>query len=197
MEVEKVRDVLKQIKDIRPAIQLSDIGIITPYSKQVAKIKTMLQIDGYDANAIAVGSVEQFQGEEKRVIIISTVRAAFEHVASDIKYKLGFLSDRKRFNVAVTRAKELLVVVGHPRLLFADPCWRALLQLCSEKGAHAGSPIPTGTEGTDNLLILQRHLAHLVSVPGSDLQYDDDGLHLADGASQQIQIASGGVSREE
>ena len=55
-----------------------------------------------------VGSVEQFQGQEKRVIIISTVRASSEFVPDDERHNLGFLTNEKRFNVAVTRAQALL-----------------------------------------------------------------------------------------
>lgn len=47
--------------------------------------------------------MEEFQGLERRVIIISTVRSSAEHLAFDARHKLGFLANPKRFNVAVTR----------------------------------------------------------------------------------------------
>ena len=61
-----------------------------------------------------VGSTEMFQGQERRVIIISTVRSSKEWVTSDQRHNLGFLANPKRYNVAVTRAKALLIVVGNP-----------------------------------------------------------------------------------
>lgn len=50
-----------------------------------------------------VGSVEQFEGQEREVIIVSSVRKTVEHSNFDRIYCLGFLSNPKRFNVAITR----------------------------------------------------------------------------------------------
>lgn len=69
---------------------------------------------------ILVGTVEEFQGNERRVIIISTVRCASR--------SFGFLNDYQRFNVAITRAKELLIVIGNPELLMRDKNWRELIR---------------------------------------------------------------------
>ena len=92
-----------------------DIGVITPYRQQVAKIKKALEND--DIFDIKVGSVEQFQGQEREVIIISTVRSTVKHDEFDRVHYLGFLSNPKRFNVAITRARSLLVIVGNPHII--------------------------------------------------------------------------------
>lgn len=63
-------------------ISLHDIGIVTPYKKQCNRIRTDLQSRGWDA--ISVGSAETFQGQERRIIIVSTVRNGKQ---------LGFLTD--------------------------------------------------------------------------------------------------------
>lgn len=54
---------------------------------------------------LQVGSVEQLQGQERRVIIISTVRSDAQFLDHDLKHKLGFIATPKRINVATTRAQ--------------------------------------------------------------------------------------------
>ena len=80
------------------------------------KIRQKLRKDE-KTKEVMVGSTEEFQGQERRVIIVSTVRSSPEYVYTDNQYKLGFLKNPKRFNVAITRAKALLIVVGNPHIL--------------------------------------------------------------------------------
>ncbi|KAM9245617.1 RNA helicase Mov10l1 [Leptosomus discolor] len=96
------------------AVSVTDIGVITPYRKQVEKIRLLLR--SIDLADIKVGTVEEFQGQEYTVIILSTVRSR-EGLFDDDNQYLGFLSNPKRFNVAITRAKALLIVVGNPHVL--------------------------------------------------------------------------------
>lgn len=127
------------VNQSRPAINPQDIGIITPYARQAQKIRQLLKHLNFDE--IKVGSVETFQGQERRVIIISTVRAESELLSVDRKYNLGFVSNEKRFNVAVTRAKSLLIVVGSPSVLATDEkTWRPFLRYCKDNHAWAGQP---------------------------------------------------------
>lgn len=79
------------------------------------KIRNVLE--NLDMGDIMVGSVEQFQGQEREVIIISTVRSTVKHNEFDKMYCLGFLSNPKRFNVAITRARSLLIIVGNPHIV--------------------------------------------------------------------------------
>ena len=71
---------------------------------------------------------------------MSTVRSTAEYVNLDSQYKLGFLSNAKRFNVAITRAKALLIIVGNPHILSQDKDWAALLAFAREKGCYTGCP---------------------------------------------------------
>ncbi|XP_035236644.1 putative helicase mov-10-B.2 isoform X2 [Anguilla anguilla] len=106
-----------------------DIGIIAPYRKQVQKIqKAIKSVDKElsvlnDINELKVGSVEEFQGQERKVILVSAVRSTANYVKLDHQFSIGFLRNEKRFNVAVTRAKALLIVVGNPLILTKDPTW--------------------------------------------------------------------------
>ena len=110
--------------------------MITPYRRQVQKIRNKLKKEGYQD--VMVGSTEEFQGQERRVIIVSTVRSSPEYVTTDSQYKLGFLANPKRFNVAITRAKSLLIIIGNPHILSQDPDWRTLLDFSLSKGCYKG-----------------------------------------------------------
>ncbi|KAG9342270.1 hypothetical protein JZ751_016772, partial [Albula glossodonta] len=102
-------------KRLYKPIAATDIGVIAPYRKQVEKIRVLLNRVGLVD--IKVGSVEEFQGQEFLVIILSTVRSNETAVNEDLQYVLGFLSNPKRFNVAITRPKALLIIVGNPHIL--------------------------------------------------------------------------------
>ena len=138
-----------------PAVDPADIGIITPYARQAQKIRLALKSRGLAD--VKVGSVEVFQGQERRVIIISTVRAESDYLEHDKRFNLGFVSNKKRFNVAVTRAAALLIVIGCPRVLATDKDhWCPLLKMCKEKNSWVGedwSPEENeGKEDDDELL---------------------------------------------
>ncbi|XP_063998494.1 RNA helicase Mov10l1 [Pogoniulus pusillus] len=122
------------------AVSVADIGVITPYHKQVEKIRFLLR--SIDLADIKVGTVEMFQGQEYAVIILSTVRSQGGLLGDDRRC-LGFLSNPKRFNVAITRAKALLIVVGNPHVLVKDPCFCALLEYSVTNGVYVGCDLPS------------------------------------------------------
>uniref|UniRef100_A0A452UWZ1 RNA helicase Mov10l1 n=1 Tax=Ursus maritimus TaxID=29073 RepID=A0A452UWZ1_URSMA len=126
-------------RGISSQVSASDIGVITPYRKQVEKIKILLR--NVDLMDIKVGSVEEFQGQEYLAIIISTVRSNEDRFEDD-RYFLGFLSNSKRFNVAITRPKALLIVLGNPHVLVRDPCFGALLEYSISNGVYTGCDLP-------------------------------------------------------
>jgi helicase MOV-10 len=125
MYLNRIIKVIEKHPDLKPLLR--NIGIITPYRKQVAKLKDACE--EYKATLdIEIGTVEQFQGKEKVVIILSTVRSHMDSV--------GFLDSEKRFNVAMTRAKCLLITVGNPETLSKDSNWTKLVEFCDENGAR-------------------------------------------------------------
>ncbi|XP_037306349.2 RNA helicase Mov10l1 [Pungitius pungitius] len=127
-------------KKLYKPVAASDIGIIAPYKKQCEKIRVLLGKVGL--SDIKVGSVEEFQGQEFLVIIMSTVRSNESVQSEDLQSALGFLANPKRFNVAITRPKALLLLVGNPHILIRDLCFRALLQYCFINGAYLGCDPP-------------------------------------------------------
>ncbi|KAI4888968.1 hypothetical protein NFI96_014931, partial [Prochilodus magdalenae] len=148
-EITKVIDYLKELlltqgKNGIPKISPKDIGIITPYRKQVEKLRKAIRKvdrelkDYKDIDKLKVGSVEEFQGQERRVIIVSTVRSSNKYIGIDRDFNIGFLSNEKRFNVAITRAKSLLIVVGNPIILSSDNAWARFIQYCTAEGGYTG-----------------------------------------------------------
>lgn len=96
----EVEVVLEHIHRLREEnISLEAIGVVSPYAAQVALLKKELD------PAIEVSTIDGFQGREKEIIIISMVR-------SNDSGEVGFLLDERRMNVAITRAKRHLCVVG-------------------------------------------------------------------------------------
>lgn len=124
-------------------IDPADVGVITPYRKQVDRIRQF--ISNNNLNSFQVGSVEEFQGQERDIIIVSTVRSSDDVPDSgkNINRYLGFLCNPKRFNVTVTRAKTLLIVIGNPHMLVHDKHWGPFVRHCVHLGAYTGCDLPT------------------------------------------------------
>ncbi|XP_051280100.1 putative helicase mov-10-B.1 isoform X1 [Dicentrarchus labrax] len=146
-EVEVLKEYLKVLVDhickkTGTKIQPREIGIIAPYRKQVEKIQKALEMDKdlkkENLENILVGSVEQFQGKEFNVILMSTVRSTPKLTAHKQRFTIGFLDNEKRFNVALTRAQALLIVVGDPRVLKTDQIWNKFIHYCYTEGGYRG-----------------------------------------------------------
>lgn len=101
------------------------IGVITPYRKQVSLLRKLLHSEHLE-DAAEVNTVDSFQGREKDIVIISTVRAGGRSV--------GFLMDYRRMNVAITRAKHFLWVVGSSSTLVVDQYWKELVGDARKRG---------------------------------------------------------------
>ncbi|KAI3923183.1 hypothetical protein MKW92_019016 [Papaver armeniacum] len=145
IEASKVIQIIKKLTE-SSNLKETDIGVITPYRQQVAKLKKVLE--ALDISGIKVGSVEQFQGQEKEVIIISTVRSTVKHNEFDKVHYLGFLSNPRRFNVAVTRAKSLLIIVGNPHIICKSPTAVAL-RYCFDNDSYQGCDLPENQNGSE------------------------------------------------
>ncbi|KAI8126150.1 putative RNA helicase armi [Lucilia cuprina] len=123
-------------KNIKP----ESIGIITPYTKQVKHLRNLFITA--DIAMPKIGSVEEFQGQERDIILISTVRSTQKYVPNDIRHSLGFVHCAKRINVAISRARYLLYIFGNPYLLVLDPCWRTFIKYCVDNDAYLGCDLP-------------------------------------------------------
>ncbi|MBR2558097.1 MAG: IGHMBP2 family helicase [Methanobrevibacter sp.] len=103
---------------ITAGVSVDDIGIISPYADQVKIIQ--------DKTDVEVKTVDGFQGREKEIIIISTVR-------SNNWGNIGFLSDLRRLNVAITRAKRKLIIIGNKETLKSNPTYCRLVEFVEDE----------------------------------------------------------------
>ena len=115
----------------KAGVESEQIGVITPYEGQRAYVVAHMQRTGIMRQQlykeVEVASVDSFQGREKDYIILSCVR-------SNEKSGIGFLSDPRRLNVALTRARYGIVILGNPKLLSKNPLWNALLNHYKDNG---------------------------------------------------------------
>jgi len=137
-------------KQFRGGLAPNEISVISPFREQISKIRASVR--NIALGAVNVGDVESLQGAEKyvcpyslgsvpddqmyclmcsRVIIISTVRSSRRFLDDDQRFHRGVIFESKRFNVALTRAKELLIVVGNGDVLKAS-----CLRVCHAFDTH-------------------------------------------------------------
>lgn len=103
-----------------------DFGIISPYRAQVQYLRGLIRRDEYLRplrRQMTVNTVDAFQGQERDVILVSLVRANAEG-------QIGFLADLRRMNVAMTRARYKLMILGSSETLCRHPFYRKLYESC-------------------------------------------------------------------
>jgi len=135
-EINQVVETILSLQRDRPDIQAKEIAVITPWREQVWRIRAKLRSIGL--HGVDVGHVESYQGAEFKVTILSCVRSRHRFIAADRNAGVGFYDSPKRFNVAITRAKELLVIIGNANLLKGDAHWRGLLEVAQRHNLYVG-----------------------------------------------------------
>jgi regulator of nonsense transcripts 1 len=166
-EIRVIIDIITKVLS-KGEIQAKDIAIITPYSKQVQLFRKMLSSADISMSAsnskgriadVQLGTVDSFQGQETDLVIFSAVR-------SNRMKELGFLRDARRLNVAITRARRGLIVVGDPTVLRTCCHWAALLDSCTERNCvlmlseyydHTNEIMIDDTNHTSSLSHLELH----------------------------------------
>jgi regulator of nonsense transcripts 1 len=122
----------------KAGVKPDDIGIITPYEGQRSYIVSSMQAMGTFKKElykeVEVASVDAFQGREKDFVVLSCVR-------SNDHQGIGFLSDPRRLNVALTRAKYGVVILGNPKVLSKHPLWHWLLLHFKERNCLVEGPL--------------------------------------------------------
>ncbi len=122
-----IREILLLKKE---SFQGFSVGIISPYADQVRYIRAELAQDAsLHYTQLEVDTIDGFQGQEKDIIFISLVR-------SNERSEIGFLKDDRRLNVAMTRARKKLVIIGDSATLGAHPLYNELISYVQECGFY-------------------------------------------------------------
>ncbi|MGD1847199.1 MAG: AAA domain-containing protein [Salibacteraceae bacterium] len=105
------------------------VGVISPYREQVKHLQGEIPMEGWNNLTLTINTIDSFQGQERDLVFISLVR-------SNEKSEIGFLSDYRRMNVAMTRARLKLVMIGDSATLGAHGFYQQLVEYCESKDAY-------------------------------------------------------------
>lgn len=105
------------------------VGFLSPYRAQVRLMQDLLKSKQDDRTQVTINTIDSFQGQERDVIYISLVR-------SNERSEIGFLKDYRRMNVAMTRARKKLVMIGDSATLGNDTFYAQLLELLEQQGGY-------------------------------------------------------------
>ena len=122
LALQTLHNYIERIGKDRILYERLDIGIISPYKGQVQLLRRMLRRDSYWKplrHLVSINTVDGFQGQERDIILISMVR-------NNEQGQVGFLADLRRMNVAITRARMKLIIIGHSPTLCQHPFYRRL-----------------------------------------------------------------------
>ena len=122
--IHTLRDYIEMVSPQKVESERIDFGIITPYRGQARLIRRLLKMQHYFRKLkrhITVGTVDGFQGQERDVIVISLVR-------DNAEGNIGFLRDLRRMNVAMTRARMKLIIIGNAETLGRHRFYRELAE---------------------------------------------------------------------
>lgn len=128
LSVQTLKEYLQKIGRERILEERIDVGLISPYKTQVQYLRQLIKKDTFFKpyrSAITINTVDGFQGQERDVILISLVRANEEG-------QIGFLNDLRRMNVAMTRARMKLIILGDVSTLTQHSFYRKLYEYIEE-----------------------------------------------------------------
>jgi ATP-dependent RNA/DNA helicase IGHMBP2 len=129
-EFQILQEHLYQLADALNGHPTPNIALISPYREQVAYMRQVVKEDERLAELnLTINTIDGFQGQESDIVYISLVR-------SNGKGEIGFLKDYRRMNVAMTRARKQLIVIGDSATIGADSFYEAFLDYCEQEGQY-------------------------------------------------------------
>lgn len=137
MEADRVVSVVQELLQF---FGTSQVAVIGAFRDQIRLIRRKLR--DIQLGTVNVGGILDFQGSEMNVVVISTVRSSIDRIQRDRSMGLGLLGTPERFNVAISRAKLMLVVVGNPDALQWDEYWSLAMKMSVRRGNWKGDAYP-------------------------------------------------------
>lgn len=127
---EEAKFVLDRLLELVEKAPLASIGVVAPYRAQIEVLETLwAQHQGEPNDRVEFATVDAFQGQEREIMVLSLTRCNEEG-------GIGFLKEYRRTNVAMTRAKSHLLVIGDGATLGQDPFFARMMALAEEAGAY-------------------------------------------------------------
>jgi len=120
----EARLVAAEVRKLLERLAPKDIAVISPYDAQVQRLRQLL----HDAGELEIDTVDGFQGREKEAVVVSLVR-------SNPEGDLGFVADIRRINVALTRARKKLIVIGDSATIARHPFHDGFVRYAERCGA--------------------------------------------------------------
>ncbi|KAK3935627.1 P-loop containing nucleoside triphosphate hydrolase protein [Diplogelasinospora grovesii] len=115
-------------------IPAPEICIMSPFKAQVRRIREVIRSPAYSLWDVNVGPTEAFQGLEFGAVILCVTRSRQRFVRRDIGLSWGIIGQPEKMNVALTRAKAGLIIIGNRDVLVRDPDWKAVVEFCERNG---------------------------------------------------------------
>lgn len=131
-EANKALSFAKHLLESGQIEEQKEICIMSPFRSQVKILREMARKGGFWG--LNIGPMDAFQGLESRFVILCTTRTRSRFLEEDTIKGAGIVNEPKKFNVAITRAKQGLVVLGNPWVLEKDPHWSAFMRFCWRNG---------------------------------------------------------------
>jgi senataxin len=128
----EIQFIISLLNDIQPLITDASIAIITPYKAQVKRLRELLKNNSIFSR-LDINTIDGFQGREMDIVLFSCVRTCSS---------IGFLADERRMNVAITRAKKCLIIIGNADSLSNNETWKMMIDSIKERNMLTKVKLP-------------------------------------------------------
>lgn len=156
-------------------VEQSEVCIMSPFKAQVQRLRKCMR--GRRMWDVNIGPLEAFQGLERGVVILCVTRSRAKFLEQDHHLGWGVIGQPNKMNVALTRAKFGLIVIGGRELLIEDPNWKAFVDYCERNGLIAGEGEVNGDVVRDDYSFQRTRLEKILieKEMNSSLQQVDEG----------------------